>query len=118
MTRIVYTVPVPCEFTKGEYRALARIATNKGTQVHTLIEAMVSRALRTAVVPDTLRGPQVRKPKRQTTSVDIDRLKALHTEGLNDLEIAAAMGFSRQWVGQKRREELKLPPNHRKERAA
>lgn len=38
-------------------------------------------------------------------------LRRLHAQGLNDKEIGAALGHSRQWVG-KQRKELDLPTNH------
>ena len=38
-------------------------------------------------------------------------VKRLHAQGLNDKEIGAALGHSRQWVG-KQRKDLDLPTNH------
>lgn len=80
------TVPVVLRFPRTIYRVLAAIATRKGTQVHLMLEALVTRSLRLPV--PTAEGV---RPARD----DLDRrIVDLNALGEGDSDIARITGYT------------------------
>lgn len=95
--------------TTGEYQALARIAAEKDTQVHRLIESLVRRALGTTIEPSPRYGQKPRQTRRHRTHTDDDLRKAV-ADGLVDSQIAALFNISVPVICTDRRR-LGLPSN-------
>jgi hypothetical protein len=90
---------------REEYQALTRIASERGTQVHILIERLVRGALH---LPEPLvigSKPEPPKPKRKRKPYtpascisDPSELRRLHAQGLNDREIGDILGMKSQRI--------------------
>lgn len=85
---------------RDEYRAVAKIATARGANAHTLIEQLISAALK---------GP---KPRQKAARARWARLRELHSQGLTDRDIADELGVTAEAVRQ-HRTAAELPSNAR-----
>lgn len=127
MTRVAVVIDMPA----SEYRALTAFANRRGVQAHVLVEQLVQHALATSLPPpppapepaprvgprrDT-RGHRS-APKRSRAQMRSDRdqefvgVLKLHGQGMNDRQIAAALGISAA-VALDRRRQLRLPAQTR-----
>lgn len=97
-------IQIGVSLSPGEYRAWARIAELKGTQVHRLLETLARRALNPNAVPAG-HTSTCKCPERISAEV-----KRIHAEGLTDVAIAGRLGISDHTV-RKYRHDLDLPKN-------
>lgn len=118
MSRVSLVIDMPAP----EYRALVAAASTRGVQAHVLVEQLVQHALRTSrPAPSPLPEPAPKPkyvprpmPLRSRAMVQSDRdaqwvaVERLHGQGLNDSQIAAAVGIAAATV-RRRRLQLKLP---------
>lgn len=121
MSRVSIVLDLPA----SEYRALAAIAGHRGIQAHVLVEQLVRHALTTTSTVPTARAPMaVAKPESKYVARPMPKLsKAIvrsdrdeqfvavakfHGEGMDDGQIAAAVGITRV-MARRRRVLLKLP---------
>lgn len=95
-----FSVPVTIYLPKSTYRLFAGAAAERKLSVGQLVAL---------VVIATHRKPPP-KQKRPFTQADLDRIKALHAEGLSDLRIAATIGRAQSKVSDHRRK-MGLPRN-------
>jgi DNA-binding NarL/FixJ family response regulator len=88
------TVHIGLDLPPEQYRALAKIATARHTQVHHLIEQLVHHALKPKAVPASIDS---RLSAAETQQLQEDILR-LHTSGRTDRQIAENLGAKRSRV--------------------
>jgi DNA invertase Pin-like site-specific DNA recombinase len=105
-----FDVPVKTLLPAAQFKVLNRIATEKKTNVGTLVRELVRRQLDgdapvyTAPVPSTSVG----RAGRLFGPEQIDKLRELYERGLSDVQIATELGYTTSTV-HRRRNELGLP---------
>lgn len=102
---VVVSVFVPLNLSEAKYRMLTAIATKRGMNVPTLIEAHLNAGLTGSPSTETHSLVSKNLTKRQ-----VDAIIRLHDEGMNDAEIAEVLAIPEDTVRSRRRR-LKLPAN-------
>lgn len=97
------SVQVAVNLPPDQYRALSQIATKRGINAHTLIEQLVTHALRPK--------PQPVKPEGRLSFTErLAEIRRLHATGLKDWQIGEQVGLSPSGVAF-HRQKMHLPAN-------
>lgn len=96
---IDHDVPVRTSLPARHYRPLYELAQKNGTTVAALVREIVRRGLESPSAP---RGA----PRRRTvmTAEHDERIRQLHAEGLNDMQISRTLGIGKTTAGIRRRQ--------------
>jgi DNA-binding NarL/FixJ family response regulator len=97
------TVHIGLDLPPEQYRALAKIATARGINAHTLIEQLVTHALMPKAKPD-------RAMSRLKFEARRSEIRRLHATGMKDWQIGELVGLSPSGVAFHRQKML-LPAN-------